>query len=575
MVASLSDYWNAWMRMVYRPRTGIAVALLLALAPLATSAADNEVIARFAVGDGSDEIGVIADVPNLAPQGPSAIAASPRDALFVLDSVNGRILRVLPAAEPPPSIAIPETRYATDLVVTGDFYYVLDSLGRQVLKYAAGGNLVEVFPVEDPDVDLAGSTTLVVLPDDDIRIRQHGAKEVAVGAVRTRGIGEGLATATPRGTVSSRFVRTDAATAQIDLAGTVRTRGVDAPQTLPVDSKDFLASAELVGMDEQGRYYVLAEEMKTDVAELTVHTALARYSESGKLEEVADIPVAEAVFLPNRYVAVTGTGEAYFLKPLEQEVQLVKLGFSPRETISAPEQSAPQMRGIPPAPLEVDEAFQATVRSAYADDIPPKTRGLGISRDRILENARRYLHLDWTLRPENYSKSGAQSRCDPPGAKWRRPPYLEGKTNQTIRAVPYKWGGYDSLTRFQDRLGQGYLAGDICTCRKNEYGYCITGDTTGVDCSGFVSRVLEENYYTTSRMHEITKPLPSFQDLKPGDILNRAGRHVRLFVGFSEEGPLVLNTIESAVSCGGVCATSYKVSQLSGYKPLRYKFLGE
>jgi hypothetical protein len=550
----------------------VATAALAATAPDAAAAdpaaGENAVVARFAIGNGPDQIGLIADIPERAPEGPAAIAASPDSPeVFVLDSVNQRIVRVLPSARPLPAFAIPDADYPADLVVRGRSFYVLDSAGRAVLKYAADGRLEASYPVKDPAVELTGAASLVVLPNEDIRIRRDGAGEVLVGpAARGDSAPEsGISVPTPQGTVTSRFERGGESSARVALAGAGRS--ADAPAALDVNSQEFLASADLVAVDSKGRYYVLAEELSPSQPGFAVHTALARYSAQGKLETVADIPVAEVIALPNRYVAVTREGKAYFLQPTEREVRVVDLAFVERDGLSVRNARLGLGREAPPVS---SGDFEKAVRTEYAGEITGAARG-PISRQKILENARRYLDFDWVLKPQNYQHAGLSAQCAPPGSKWKRPDRLSGKMNQQVRAVPYRWGGFDSLALFRDRLDEGYLAGDVCTCRKAEYGFCITAKSTGVDCSGFVSRTLEEKYYTTSSLHRITERLRSFRDLRPGDILNRAGSHVRLFVGFSEQGPLRLKTIESAVSCGGVCAASYTVSQLSRYAPLRYK----
>ena len=94
----------------------------------------------------------------------------------------------------------------------------------------------------------------------------------------------------------------------------------------------------------------------------------------------------------------------------------------------------------------------------------------------------------------------------------------------------------------------------------------------GVDCSGFVSRAWGLKAHNgTFKLASIAAPLPTIFDLKPGDILNRPGNHVRLFVGF-EPGPEVrLRTLESAVSCGGVCERVFTPAQLQYYRPMRLR----
>lgn len=529
------------------------------------------VVARFTVGSGDDQIGVIAQIADRAPEGPAAIATSPQGEVFVLDTVNARVRKVLPPPSGPGFFAIPQAEQATDLVVTDRFFYVLDALGRQVLKYDDEGQLVTRVGVDDPTLELGGSVTLAVLPNDELRIRRHGADEVPVG-LRTRGAPatSDLTVTTPAGVVESRFQRASEGTAAVSIAGTGR--AADAPSDLKIESQHFLASGQLLGVDDQGRYYVLAEEMARVGGESVVHTVLARYAKAGNLGAVADVPLDAAVYLPNRYVALGPRGQAYFLQPGASEVLVLELPFVKRATISPDAEALGSVGASRAAPPLLDDGFEGFVRGLYPDDAPLATRGT-IRRARILENARGYLELSWRLAPSNYERGATPSRCDPPGSKWRRPTRLDGKVSQQVRALPYRWGGYESLQGFQDKLERGFLAGDVCTCRDSALGYCITPEATGVDCSGFVSRTLEEKYYTTSSLHKITNPLPSLRDLKPGDILNRAGNHVRLFVGFAEGGPLAVKTIESAVSCGGICAATYTVSQLAKYVPLRYRYV--
>ncbi|MGB5737563.1 MAG: hypothetical protein WBM40_24300, partial [Thiohalocapsa sp.] len=339
--------------------------------------------------------------------------------------------------------------------------------------------------------------------------------------------------------------------------------------TIDVRSREDLASAGLVGIDGRGRYYVLATELG-DADRM--HTALARYSPAGELEAVADIPIDDVIYLPNRFVTIDNKGTAYFLQPLSNEVLIVELTFEPRDTLSLPENAALERRSRSTT-LIVDEDFVTAVEDAAKDEPYEGARGK-ITRERILDNAYAYLQLEWRVTPENYGKS-SDNACSAP-RNWRRPKRLNGKLGETVTAAPYKWGGYPSLDSIKSKLAQGVVAGDICTCRSKSRGYCISSGTTGVDCSGFVSKSLEEKYHTTSAMSAITKPLDGLRSLKKGDILNRAGRHVRLVAEEAPaSGPLVIKTIESAVSCGGVCEVRYTAAQLAKYKPLRYRFVEE
>jgi hypothetical protein len=225
----------------------------------------------------------------------------------------------------------------------------------------------------------------------------------------------------------------------------------------------------------------------------------------------------------------------------------------------------------------VPEDFEEKVRGAYP--VEEKQRGPNrVTREKVLENARAYLNAKWTLRKENYERTDIPSNCAPAAKQmWLRPKHLIGRIGEEIEGITYKWGGYQSLPSILDKLEKGYIAGDICTCRKSSLGYCITEHTVGVDCSGFVSRITEQNnYYTTTSIAKIAEPVKNWRDVKPGCVVNFAGRHVRAIVGIrgigeGETGPVIVDTIESAVSCGGVCEASYTVEQLRNYKAYCFK----
>ena len=535
------------------------------------------VVARFGTGQGPDQIGVSASTPNLMPEGPRAIAASSDGQIYVLDTLNKRIFGVDPRGGVPSVLAIEEAEYPMDLAVSEGAFYVLDAATRRVLVYDEPGRLTSVHSIP-PDIQLAGSVSLVVGGPDDIQIQSGRGEERLTGGQRERSGAPStqLSTPTPAGVVESRFERDAHDKGVLKLGsgiGRERTRGESL--SLEIDASEYLASAEFLAVDNLGRLYVLAEELATDESEFDVRTSVRRYSRAGQLEAVAQVPLESVDFLANRYVTVVPEGEVYFLQSQAEQVRILRLSFA--------DPTAGRMRGeTPPRPSEdraepgpVPEGFEDAVRKAYQQ--PERMRrSTGITRQEILENAESYLGRDWLLSRGNYAVAGVPSECVPPlGRIWQRPDRLEGGIDLRMTAVPYKWGGYNSLPGFLEKLEQGYLAGDICTCRDERYDYCITGNSTGVDCSGFVSRTWEEGYYTTSSLNRIADPLSDWRTLRAGDIVDRPGSNLRLVTGISEEGPLIIHTIKSAKSCGGVCRASYRVSQLQKYIPMRYRLITE
>ncbi|MDI1330900.1 hypothetical protein [Pseudomonas sp.] len=296
------------------------------------------------------------------------------------------------------------------------------------------------------------------------------------------------------------------------------------------------------------------------------------FSSNGELEKLALIPTDKQPNLAHRYVALTSDGKVYFQGVTDGRVFVEQVLLAPPTDSLI--NSAKQSRQTSNPGLGSE--FESAVRRIAEEEIGEqyKVRGtLGkISRTEVIENARNFLTVDWVLKAKNYSRPDLPSICNVRKKQWwLRPKSLEGRKEQSIVAMPYRWGGTSTPNSFTDRLSQGDLAGAVCTCRISDYNYCIVPRTTGVDCSGFISNVWRAERHTTSSLKNISVILPSILDLKPGDALNRPGSHVRLFLGFTNDQEIKIKTIESSVSCGGVCERTYSMAELNGYLPIRFK----
>lgn len=127
-----------------------------------------------------------------------------------------------------------------------------------------------------------------------------------------------------------------------------------------------------------------------------------------------------------------------------------------------------------------------------------------------------------------------------------------------------------SLRRHQEGMIRGDVVGDIDTEK------IIAQGVVGCDCSGCVSAWLGIPRLTTAGIESDLEGLfekISINELRPGDLLNRGGSHVRMLLNKIED-PNGTNyrVIESAKSCGGVCIKVYTAAQLGRYTPLTYKY---
>jgi hypothetical protein len=182
-----------------------------------------------------------------------------------------------------------------------------------------------------------------------------------------------------------------------------------------------------------------------------------------------------------------------------------------------------------------------------------------ISRQQIIQNAEPYVPYRWYCHASNIW----DSYCG--GVHVKTPGWV--KVGYNI-SVPYMWGGFSSLMQFDQGIADGVSAGDCDTHGNGAGSSCAVG----VDCSGFVSRAWGlGTKYSTRSIPEISTQYASYDNLKPGDVVNYAGHHVRLIHSVYGNGSFLI--IEAAASSTNwrVGYNSYSVADFQGrYLPRRY-----
>jgi hypothetical protein len=168
-----------------------------------------------------------------------------------------------------------------------------------------------------------------------------------------------------------------------------------------------------------------------------------------------------------------------------------------------------------------------------------------ITRDRVMARARTFAEHLWRCTSANQTASCSASY---------RSPYPVGD----YMGLPYDWGGYVDLYEFDRNIADGYGAGtepygDILDC------------TTGLDCSGYVSKCWDTGHYSTSTIPAICTEI-SASSVQAGDVFDYPGYHVVLYSRTLPDG-----TPEFYESAGIVHRNVYGGwAHVSGYTPLRY-----
>lgn len=203
-----------------------------------------------------------------------------------------------------------------------------------------------------------------------------------------------------------------------------------------------------------------------------------------------------------------------------------------------------------------------------------------VTRAEALQVAESYVNHTWKAKESNlrHSTVGGVEIHTPDRPGGRAQPSEAGWIVGTNTGVPYKWGGFDTLTSFDAGVRAGKAAGDVYTSEKRRLGgKAVSGDVVGVDCSGFISRCWKlSKKHSTTMLFDISERLSSPQDLRAGDIMNTGEGHVLLFARWLDSTKTKALFYEAA-PFSKTMAAERDVAEMAaaGFAPLRYQKIRE
>jgi hypothetical protein len=540
------------------------IALTCAAICVEAARADDAVVRKFSAGSTATTVGIVDASEDVELAGPQALTSDAEGNLFVLDQVNGRILRFDPKqpGSEPTILKMPASVQPSDLVISKSDILVWDGSVR-TLKEAnqpSTRGVDGVIQLEEDatrglDDRLATSAFAQMgsqPPGSASDLLDRDTRAVVIKKTRqpdrqyiaTRGKGSVIADVLPNKGDSS---------VRIEIQ-TMESNESIASLTLRVPNK--LGAVEFLEIDNSDRFYVLGENVPESGKQPA--TFVARYAGNGKLEGVYDLPL-ENLPLTRRFVTISGDGEVYFLRTKQDGVDVVGVGFRPLRDVSFVDLRTPR-----PATSKPSRAGKSDGKFEGIAAVRPS------NRQQTIETAFAFEGVQWKLTPANYG-SEPDTTCTG-FDRIRRPWYLQGKVNQEVRGVPYCWGCHGSLANFRHRIEIGALAGNVCTRNAPRT------DVAGVDCSAFVSAAWGLSiHYTTAAIPAIAKPVENPWDLKPGDALNKPGSHVMLFLRFTPDRKAEVMESSTGGCNGRVCRNVYPLASLlqRGYVPVRFRALAD
>jgi hypothetical protein len=545
----------------WKKATAFACALALASLLPHAAMADDIVIKRFSGGDSSTSVGLADASEDVELAGPQALTTGPDGNLFMLDQLNGRIVRFDPKrpSEEPAILEMPQSVQPNDLVVRNDEILVWDG-GIRTLKASGpatstrgvGGAVIKLEEVSSRAVDdLVATSAFAQMgsqpPGNALELLDENTR--AASSKRGRQSSRQYVASRNRGSVVA-----DITPEKGDKSALIEVRTMDGSEALSkvhLRVRDRLGAIEFLEIDNKDRLYVLAENIPDTSSGAA--SFVARYALNGELEGIYELPLANTP-MTRRFVTISGDGDVYFLRTERTGVDVVAVGFRP-------------------------------LRNVKAIDVRPRIQNAGLfglnkfwavaavrpsNRQQVIETAFAFEGIQWQVTPQSYG-SDPDMTCTGFN-RVRRPSYLEGKIGQHVRGVPYCWGCHGSLASFRSQIERGVKAGNVCTHNAPRT------DVAGVDCSAFVSAAWGlAVHYTTAAIPAIAKPLENPWDLRPGDALNKPGSHVMLFLRFTRDRKAEVMESSTGACNGKVCRNIYPLAALlsRGFQPMRFKALAD
>jgi len=237
-----------------------------------------------------------------------------------------------------------------------------------------------------------------------------------------------------------------------------------------VSSRSPLGAVRYLDSDRSGNVYVYAEDL-VGTSE-RVRAFVKRYGPDGAPAARVELPVDSFATHPMRPVRIAEDGSTYILVPGEDRISIVRASWVADGGESLPDAvdgTAAAERVLHRENAEsVFSSLVELARSVFA----PQEAVASWTPLHANDRAWTYVNHGWYCSSSNYATRNGSIR----------PRYITS-ANRNYTAVPYCWGGFDTLASYNNAMSAGHSAGDInCTGNKRS-------GTAGVDCSGFVSRL--------------------------------------------------------------------------------------
>ncbi len=393
---------------------------------LGDSLLDADVICSFRFGKKENEVGFKeSDASNEGPE--SFVVTS--DKVYLLDSIKKRI--IISDDNEIRFVDLSCCRYPYHMSVSGEFIYVLDYNGDEIMVFNECGESTN--PIPFPEKIGFDSIKKILCLNGELQIQSYENDYYAYDGAWQKVISAEL---------KGDFEKEKSLTVDRNMIILSTGENTSAELLRYADDSIFL------GVNEFVPYIPVIE------SEYTVR----KYNADGVFEGSTVIDMIPAVSIPRDCVYINDLGEVYVMQCREDGVFITKPHLR-AECYSHMDELSEIGNEIYCSLLKEPETRTSTITS--------KTRTTIANRASAAES------LYWVIKSTDYY---------PPSVVTVPHCVSDHSAGDTIKGIPYCFGAYlSSASQFTTLHNSGYTAGNI---NKNNH---YVSNTAGLDCSGFVS----------------------------------------------------------------------------------------
>jgi hypothetical protein len=357
----------------------------------------------------------------------------------------------------------------------------------------------------------------------------------------------------------------------------------------------YLASVRELERIGDGRRYVLWKEYylsepppgQEDEQKIRVNVYVGRFEKNGTLSGIASLPLPAMSRVGFDYVTIMPDGTIALLASLISNgtagsFKIFRVSFGIPSTYLSALQKAkgpPRHWAKPPpfselfpfiAPADThvlgagESSPEAVTSRAGARALPARAelrKRMDSYRDHkwVLTDKNLRNPCETIIVPELPIACRKEDRFILPPEQARKPRPV------AMTGLPYDWGGTDSIERFDQKIKQGYTAGNIGGTFWSAGARRVTA---GVDCSGLVSNVWGLGRHVgTSELPEVTERVATLDRLRTGDALLLPEHHVALYREqvTLDGASLAIRVTEASSRCGSVCDSVYEIDHFNDF----------